>query len=259
MSLTFNGTQWEWGDEKIIKYDQIYSQYPQLDFLYPFQIEKDWNGYIYSDLCADTIDIAMYICLVYFIAIFAGQFIMEKLGLNFSRQLRSTLALWNLGLSLFSAMGALRVAPHLINNILTHGYQWSVCTRASTAYGLGASGMWTTLFIFSKIPELFDTAFIVLRRSKLIFLHWYHHITVLLFCWHAYATRSSSGWLPRWVNPIWITCFQLSQMAVGIFVCVSVFYFQSIGEPCHVKQENLVAAGLMYSSYFALFLKFMLE
>eukprot|EP00122_Pirum_gemmata_P011475 Pgem_evm2s10633 len=57
---------------------------------------------------------------------------------------------------------------------------------------VGPSGMWTTLFIFSKIPELFDTMFIVLRKRPLIFLHWYHHITVLAYCWHAYATRASS-------------------------------------------------------------------
>jgi len=25
------------------------------------------------------------------------------------------------------------------------------------------------------------------------FLHWYHHITVLLFCWHSYAVTSSTG------------------------------------------------------------------
>ena len=34
------------------------------------------------------------------------------------------------------------------------------------------SALWTWLFIASKIPELGDTAFIVLRKQKLIFLHW---------------------------------------------------------------------------------------
>jgi len=92
--------------------------------------------------------------------------------------------------------------------------------------------MWVMLFILSKVPELVDTVFIVFRKSKLQvsahsfppslpsfapslprvwlefytqadpsltplylpqFLHWYHHITVLLFCWHSYAVTSSTG------------------------------------------------------------------
>ena len=45
------------------------------------------------------------------------------------------------------------------------------------------SSLWTYLFTMSKVPELMDTVFIVLRKQPLIFLHWYHHITVLIFTW----------------------------------------------------------------------------
>ena len=54
------------------------------------------------------------------------------------------------------------------------------------------------LFIFSKLPELFDTAFLVLQKKKVIFLHWFHHTTVLLYCWHAYHNRIGPGiWCAR--------------------------------------------------------------
>ena len=35
--------------------------------------------------------------------------------------------------------------------------------------------------------------FIVLRKRKLIFLHWYHHTTVLVITWYAGSTMASSG------------------------------------------------------------------
>ena len=68
-----------------------------------------------------------------------------------------------------------------------------MCAPAEASFGYGAVGLWLFLFIMSKFPELIDTAFIVLKKGVLIFLHWYHHITVLLFCWQSYATRSSTG------------------------------------------------------------------
>ena len=34
------------------------------------------------------------------------------------------------------------------------------------------AGYWTFMFVMSKVPELGDTIFIVLRKQPLIFLHW---------------------------------------------------------------------------------------
>jgi hypothetical protein len=44
-----------------------------------------------------------------------------------------------------------------------------------------------TIFCISKVPELIDTLFIVLRKQKLIFLHWFHHATVLIYSWYRYV------------------------------------------------------------------------
>ncbi len=54
-------------------------------------------------------------------------------------------------------------------------------------------GFWSYVFTLSKLVELGDTVFIVLRKQPLIFLHWYHHITVLLYCWHGNAEFSATG------------------------------------------------------------------
>lgn len=33
----------------------------------------------------------------------------------------------------------------------------------------------------------------MLQKKKVIFLHWFHHCTVLLYCWHAYHNRIAPG------------------------------------------------------------------
>ena len=57
------------------------------------------------------------------------------------------------------------------------------------------TALWTWLFVLSKLPELVDTVFIVLRKQKLIFLHWYHHITVLIYCWYSFSQYTAPA---RW-------------------------------------------------------------
>jgi len=130
--------------------------------------------------------------------------------------------------------------------------------------------------------ELFDTFFIVIHKKPLIFLHWYHHITVLLYCWHSYVTTSPPGIFfvvmnysvhasmyfyyalmamrirPKWFNPMLITAFQISQMIVGIAVTLVAFYF-FMNDPdgnCKIERENNTAAFVMYGSYLFLFGQF---
>jgi len=51
------------------------------------------------------------------------------------------------------------------------------------------------MFVLSKVPELGDTVFIVLRKQPLIFLHWYHHVTVLIYCWYSFSEYTAPA---RW-------------------------------------------------------------
>ena len=51
------------------------------------------------------------------------------------------------------------------------------------------------VYLISKVPELGDTIFIVLRKQRLIFLHWYHHVTVLIYCWYSFSQYTAPA---RW-------------------------------------------------------------
>eukprot|EP00494_Astrolonche_serrata_P001183 UN01189 len=49
------------------------------------------------------------------------------------------------------------------------------------------------VFVLSKIFELFDTIWLLLKKKDIAFLHWYHHISVFIFCWHSWLTVSPAS------------------------------------------------------------------
>lgn len=191
------------------------------------------------------------------------------------------IALWNSWLSIFSLVGAivtirtLLVGPH---GILTEGWYPSLCGDAQ--YGFGYTGLFVFLFIYSKLFELFDTYWMVIGARNVICLHWYHHITVLLYCWHAYSVRTSIGlwfiamnYLVHAVMYFYffmsqvggycfnvirkfkgaITILQILQMFVGMTVCAVGLAFHSSG--CKCNRMNALFGILMYTTYFVLFMK----
>ena len=192
-------------------------------------------------------------------------------------------ALWNFGLSAFSIAGAYYTVPHLLlgeeGGLLTRGFYASVCVHGGS-YGCGRLGFFVALFIYSKFAELVDTLLLLLRKAPVIPLHWYHHATVLLYCWHSYAARIGTGLWYAAMNysvhaimyfyfgltqcgptakryakrvSMLITLLQLSQMVVGITVTVSSLVYHARGDVCYVPAANSVMGLTMYASYFALF------
>ena len=167
--------------------------------------------------------------------------------------------------------------------MLSNPFEETVCKIPTESWGNGPTGLWVMLFIFSKVPELMDTVFIVLRKKPLIFLHWYHHVSVLLFCWSAYSTVAGSGlyfvamnytvhammygyyclqalkMCPKSFPAHLITISQITQMFVGTGVCVSGWYFKLSGATCANDFSNLTAGAIMYGSYLYLFVEFALK
>jgi len=107
--------------------------------------------------------------------------------------LKGPLALWNLLLATFSIVGAYYTVPVLVDLIKTGGYTKTICAVTETTWCDSRAGFWVFLFILSKSPELVDTLFLALRKKEIMLLHWYHHATVLLFCWYAGAYRINTG------------------------------------------------------------------
>lgn len=221
-------------------------------------------------------------CILYALFIVVGQ----KYFANRDRwHWKYTLAAWNLALSAFSFVGMCRTAPNLFHNLYYYSWKENLCLDPESHYGSGSTGLWVQLFVLSKFPELIDTFFIVIHKKKLIFLHWYHHISVLLYCWHSYVTKAPTGIVfcamnyavhsimyfyyflmavrmkPKWLNPVVITVAQISQMVVGVAVTVLGWYvmlYENI-PGCSMTTDNNLAALVMYGSYLFLFLEFFFQ
>ena len=199
------------------------------------------------------------------------------------RDLRYPLACWNALLCGFSFAGAVRTVPDLLYRLgSAQSPLDTISTAPAESWGVGATGFWVQLCVFSKVPELLDTFFIVARHRPLLFLHPYHHATVLLYCWHAYATEAPQALYfvamnysvhaimygyyclvalklkPAWLPPAVITVAQISQMVVGLSVQLGAcyVYFTDRAGGGKVNGANVFWGGLMYLSYVVLFVHF---
>jgi len=190
---------------------------------------------------------------------------------------------WNAGLSIFSWCGVFSCVPVLVGSLYEHGLYFTCCAHA-TWYGAGLSGFFVMLFVYSKLAELIDTVLLLMADKPVIALQWWHHSTVLLYCWHSYSTRIATGlWFAamnysvhsimygyfalmstpyrKYITPyaIFITLAQLLQMLVGMFVTIKAVMYQVDGHTCMVNKTNSVLGLLMYFSYFILFFKLFVD
>ncbi|KAL1491338.1 hypothetical protein ABEB36_011947 [Hypothenemus hampei] len=255
---------------------QPYNQVTLPNYSYVFNFE---SGFIHQKTrtwMQDNWTLGFYYVGVYMVLIFGGQYLMQ----NRPRfELRGTLCLWNTLLATFSIMGACRTVPEFLCTLTHHGFYHSVCVP-SFIEDDKVSGFWSFMFVLSKLPELGDTIFIVLRKQPLIFLHWYHHITVLLYSWFSYTEYTSSArWfivmnycvhslmytyyaLRAWGFPpprqvaLLITSLQLLQMVIGCAVNMWTHQLLQQGIKCHVTPFNVKLSVAMYFSYFVLFARF---
>lgn len=212
---------------------------------------------------------------VYLLLVFGGKSWMKDKP---AFKLRNPLVLWNVALSIFSIVALVILGRPLIRNLVSDGFVDAVC-YSDVAKEPWLS-FWSYLFVLSKLVEFGDTAFIILRKTPLSFLHWYHHITVLWYSWYGLATKNTGGHWFGAVNTLVhsvmytyyalkasgfripssiakaITILQLTQFAFGLVILwVGAWAFMN-DYPCGMTGTHLVAGCIMYGSYFILFMNF---
>ena len=219
--------------------------------------------------------LSVYASAIYLVVIYAGRRFMTDKN---PYELRKILLLWNVGLAVFSIMGAYVMAPSLYGIVSKEGFVRSVCW--TDVIHLDYKALWSTLFTLSKLLELFDTAFIVLRKSPLIFLHYYHHVTVLMYTWYShahiiasahwfgsmnymvhsimysyYVLRSAGFKLPT-ASMQAITILQLLQMIIGLVCNYTASQLLKEGKNCMMTWDHVYITYVLYGSYALLFVHF---
>ncbi|ESO84018.1 hypothetical protein LOTGIDRAFT_210968 [Lottia gigantea] len=239
-----------------------------------FEFERVWDEPAFNEYLNRRLMDPLLYSLLYAVIIFSIKYYMRN---REEYDLRQPLAVWSTGLAVFSIAGVVRTVPEFLFAVNEQSFQYSVCMP--TWYN-GVAGFWGGLFVTSKVCELGDTLFIVLRKKPLVFLHWYHHITVLCYCWYSFSQHTAAGrwfmvmnftvhsfmysyyalkamqiYVPKQISLL-ITSMQLLQMIMGCIINIMVFVYKSRGEFCQQSDINLVLSTAMYFSYFVLFANF---
>lgn len=164
------------------------------------------------------------------------------------------------------------------------GLDTAICVYRDDLYRRGVVGLLNMAFMFSKIPELIDTVLLVVHKKPIIFLHWFHHTTVLLFCWHGWVNPSMTLLWTAVINfsvhafmyfyyflasinvrsilkPVapFITLAQIIQMVIGVGYMGYAIYYDMIGGGCDTNWLHCQLFLWMFVSYGILFSNFFLQ
>ena len=262
----------------------VHSTLAEFEDRFDFEIVHKWFTEYWT--------VCLYASALYAVTIFGlNQYMKDKPK---GYDVRRWLFMWSTGLAVFSILGCSIGGVRLWSAVFEEGFMATLCLpkrygAISTAHlARNRYGLWTLCFVLSKIVELGDTYFIILKKQQLIFLHWYHHITVLLYTWFAYSEFTAINQWFLWINytvhsvmytyysvrasgiyrpPIWINMFitilQIVQMIIGL--AINIYVYLNVGDPDWNCDSNTdyglqlcYVSFAMYFSYFLLFVNFFL-
>jgi elongation of very long chain fatty acids protein 6 len=232
--------------------------------MFYFSWETNTNWVDVGPWFKNNLWLPFFLSVIYVAGVFGGQYLMKSRP---AYDLKNFLVYWNGFLTILSWALAIRLVPMLIWELANGGFRFSLCTEQFTD---APCGVWVMVFVLSKVPELLDTAWLVLRKKEVILLHWYHHWSVLCYSWHSYAYRmptglwfqamnavvhsfmylyytlTSMGQKPKW-NMV-LTVGQILQMVLGVVFSLNDLLNTGCG-----NRTNSIFGSIMYLSYFVLF------
>ncbi|KAI9323741.1 GNS1/SUR4 family-domain-containing protein [Dichotomocladium elegans] len=220
-------------------------------------------------------------CITYFVVIFGGRFLMSNLP---AQRFQLLFQFHNFLLTLVSGALLALMVEQLFPILYNHGLLYAVCHRDAWTQPLE---LLYYLNYLVKYWELFDTVFLVVKKKKLEFLHYYHHSLTMVLCYTQLGGRTSVSWVPIVLNltvhvlmyyyyfrtaagaKIWwkryLTTMQITQFIIDLFAVYfcTYTYFASTYWPhlpnmgsCAGTETSAIFGCALLSSYLLLFINF---
>ncbi|KAH9395196.1 hypothetical protein TYRP_020955 [Tyrophagus putrescentiae] len=245
----------------------------------PRHLPRGAHGHHIMRLSNQHWDLSIYLSVAYVLLTFGLKAAMSLREKGFD--LQRPLIAWNFLLAAFSFFGAVRCLPEFAHVLANDGFVASY-TQNTYVKDIRVNS-WYLFFTLSKAPELIDTLFIVLRKRRLINLHWIHHTLTLIYSWFVFGDMPSTArWmvnmnlvihsmmyayyalaamrirLPKQVN-ITITTLQIAQMFAGLYVNADSLRRKLTGLPADLSVASALAGFSLYFLFFALFVNFFIR
>ncbi|RCH90447.1 hypothetical protein CU098_008466 [Rhizopus stolonifer] len=220
-------------------------------------------------------------CVAYCIIIFGGQWIMRNRP---AFRLQKLFQIHNALLAVISGALLVLIIEQIFPKLYHHGFLYAICSSSNWTQPLE---LLYYLNYLVKYWELLDTVFLVLKKKKLEFLHYYHHSLTLALCYSQLKGQTTVSWVPITLNlfvhvlmyyyyfrtaagaRIWwkkyLTTLQITQFIIDL--CVVYFctytYFSYTYLPwfpdwgsCHGTESSALFGCGLLSSYLLLFITF---
>eukprot|EP00742_Colponemidia_sp_Colp-10_P005613 GILJ01006000.1.p1 GENE.GILJ01006000.1~~GILJ01006000.1.p1 ORF type:complete len:271 (+),score=26.96 GILJ01006000.1:43-813(+) len=207
----------------------------------------DWNAAPFNSITLVLASQAMFLSIVYVL-----QRWIKRRGKPL--QIDGLFAAHNLLLSIFSLIIMFGCLHEVFKRITQEkSTEWLFC-ESQGMQARGSLYFWSYLYYLSKYYELLDTILLVLRGSKLSFLHVYHHVVVLFMAWNWMQYTQTLQFIgvlfntsvhvvmyyyfflqtikrpPRWRR--YVTVFQVVQFVVSVLCFIPTVHKLYCGQTC---------------------------
>ncbi|KAI7864372.1 GNS1/SUR4 family-domain-containing protein [Spinellus fusiger] len=210
--------------------------YPVFERIYSAAVGKQASDFSFTAGITpfSTVKEVVVTCLAYYVIIFGGQYLMRNkpaFRLNLLFQTHNVL------LTLVSGSLLALLVEQIYPKVYRHGLFYAICSEKAWTQPLE---LLYYLNYLVKYWELADTMFLVAKKKKLEFLHYFHHSMTMVLCYTQLDGKTTVSWVPIVLNlmvhvlmyyyyfrtaagaRIWwkkyLTTMQITQFVIDLFV-----------------------------------------